>query len=326
MPPPLAAVGVDVGGTKCLGVVLDAGGAVTAEHRVPTPATAEGLLSAVIDVVARLVPDGQPGSVGVGLPGLVDRDGVLQFVPNLPGITDVPVRAALEARFPGASVRVDNDANCAAWAEHIDGAATGRDHAIMITLGTGIGGGIIIDGRLFRGAHGLAGELGHMVVDPHGPPCPCGQRGCWERFASGSGLGRLGREAAHAGRVPRVLELAGGDPENVRGEHVTAAAAEGDNAAAAVMADFAWWLGLGLANLANAFDPEIFVVGGGLVEAGPVLMDPLRAAFHQLLEADEHRPDIAVVPATLGEHAGAIGAARLAAGKNLRIDRKTPAE
>ena len=122
----------------------------------------------------------------------------------------------------------DNDANCAAWGEWVAGAARGVDDVMLVTLGTGIGGGIILGGRLYRGANGFAGEIGHMVVDPHGPPCPCGQRGCWERFASGSGLGWLAREAAHAGQAARVVELAGGDPESVRGEHVTQAAAEGD--------------------------------------------------------------------------------------------------
>src|SRR5205807_3790376 len=155
----------------------------------------------------------------------------------------------------------------------------------LVTLGTGIGGGIVADGRLYRGANGFAGEIGHMVVDPHGPLCPCGQRGCWERFASGSGLGRLGREAAMAGAAPRLVELAGGDAEAVRGEHVTEAAREGDGEARAVMERFAWWGALGLVNLVNAFDPALFVIGGGLVAAGDLLFDPLRSQFSELLDA-----------------------------------------
>jgi glucokinase len=182
----------------------------------------------------------------------------------------------------------------------------------MVTLGTGIGGGIVTEGVVYEGTNGYAGEIGHMVVDPHGPHCPCGKRGCWERFASGSGLGRLAREAAEAGRARRVVELAGGDPEAVRGEHVTRAATEGDVEARRVMADFAWWLALGLANLANIFDPDCFVLGGGLIEAGTVLMEPTRAAFGDLVEAVKHRPEIRILPAALGERAGAIGAALLA--------------
>jgi len=187
----------------------------------------------------------------------------------------------------------------------------------MVTLGTGIGGGIIAGGRLERGANGFAGEVGHMVVNPNGPPCPCGHRGCWERYASGSGLGRLAREAAHAGLAPRLVQLAGGDPEAVRGEHVTAAVTEGDPAAASILRDLAWWLALGLANLANIFDPELFVVGGGLVGLGDDLFAATADAFAGRVEAPGHRPPIPIVPAALGERAGAIGAAALAAGAVL---------
>jgi glucokinase len=186
----------------------------------------------------------------------------------------------------------------------------------MVTLGTGIGGGLVTDGLLVEGAHGFAGEFGHSVVDPYGPACPCGKRGCWERFASGSGLGRLGREAAQAGYAPRVVELAGGDPEAVRGEHVTAAAAEGDPGATQIIAQFAWWLALGLANLANIFDPGVIVLGGGLIESGGVLMTPTRAAFDELVEGKEYR-QMEILPAYLGERAGAVGAALVAASSSV---------
>ena len=145
---------------------------------------------------------------------------------------------------------VDNDATCATVAEWAFGAATGVTDAVMVTLGTGIGGGIIAGGHVVRGASGFGGEIGHMVVDPTGPVCPCGKRGCWERFASGSGLGRLAREAAHAGRLDEVVSLAGGDAESVRGEHVTTAAKAGDAGALAVLGELGWWLALGLSNLA----------------------------------------------------------------------------
>jgi len=128
-----------------------------------------------------------------------------------------------------------------------------------------------------------------MVVDPNGPPCPCGRRGCWERYASGSGLGRIAREAAHAGRAPGVVAAAGGDPEAVRGPHVTAAAADGDAGALAIMRDFAWWVALGVANLVNVLDPSIVVIGGGLAEAGDLLLEPVRAAYTDLVLAAEHR-------------------------------------
>jgi glucokinase len=311
--PTVLTIGVDVGGTKCLGVAVGADGVPRAQHRLPTPSDGPGLLDAVADVVTTLQEKvGTVEGVGVGVPGLVDRRGVLRFAPNIPGVTELAVGQALTERLGGARVQVDNDATCAGWAETVGGAATGCGNVLLVTLGTGIGGGLVVGGRLMRGANGFAGEIGHIVVDPHGPLCPCGQRGCWERYASGSGLGWMGREAAQAGQAGRVVELAGGDPEDVRGEHVTRAAAGGDAQAQAVMGRFAWWLALGLANLANVLDPERIVLGGGMVEAGEVLLRPTRDAFHGLVEAADHRPEINIVPAALGELAGAVGAALLA--------------
>ena len=305
-------IGVDLGGTKCLGVVVDEQVAIVDELRVPTPRGEDAIVDVLGDVAEQLRSrHSDVGGAGIGVPGLVDATGTLRFAPNLPGVVEVPLASSLAERL-GVPVVVENDASCAGWGEREAGAGRGRDHVLLVTLGTGIGGGIILGGRLYRGHHGFAGEIGHMVVDPHGPPCVCGQRGCWERFASGSGLGRLAREAAVGGRADRIVALAGGDPEDVKGEHVTAAAGEGDAEALAVMADFGRWVALGLANLANAFDPELFVLGGGLVEAGEVLLAPVRKAFAELLDGADHRPEIGIVAAELGEHAGAIGAALLA--------------
>lgn len=299
-------VGIDLGGTKCLAVAL-AGNRVVQEGRVATPAGGEAVLDAIADLAVEVAGVRPLAAVGVGVPGLVDRDGVLRFAPNLPGVTGLPVRAELERRL-GVPVRVDNDATCAAWAERVMGAATGLDDVVLITLGTGIGGGVITGGRLTRGANGFAGEVGHIVVDRDGPSCPCGQRGCWERFASGSGLARLARTAAAKGEADAVLELAGGDYDAILGEHVAAAAAAGDLQARALVAELGWWIGLGLANLANVLDPEAFIVGGGLVAMGDLLLEPVRVAFAELLQGRAWRPPIPVVPAALGPRAGAIGA------------------
>jgi glucokinase len=251
-----------------------------------------------------------PICVGVGIPGIVDPDGLLRFAPNLLGANGTQVREGLQDRLGDkALVHVDNDANCAAIGECTFGAGIGRSDVLFVTLGTGIGGGILAGGRLLRGAGNFAAEIGHMVVDPHGPPCGCGRRGCWERYASGSGLGRIARDAALAGQADRVRELAGGDPDDVRGEHVVRAAFEGDRNAAAILEEFAWWLALGLGNLANVLDPEMIVIGGGLVGAGEVLFAPLRTAFAEHLLAPAMRPAIEIVPAVLGERGGAIGAA-----------------
>jgi glucokinase len=304
-------LGLDVGGTKILGVVLDDAGTVVAEDRVPTPAGAAAILDAAAGLCLRLQELAGPATgVGIGTAGLVDRGGVVRVSPNLPGVSYEPFADGLAGRL-GVEVAADNDATCAAWGEFRLGAARGTRDAVVLTLGTGIGGGLITNGALVRGASGFAGEPGHMVVDPNGPPCPCGRRGCWERYGSGSGLGKLAREAAVAGLATRVVELAGGDPEDVRGEHVTAAAAEGDEQALAVMERFGWWIALGVANLVNVLDPEVVVLGGGLAAAGDLVLDPTRVAFGNLVMAANHRPRVAILVTVLGPRAGAVGAALL---------------
>ncbi len=312
--------GFDVGGTKILGRVPDPADPRRAlvQHRRDTPrgapAVVDALAAAVADLDAQLAARGHQGlhGVGVGIAGLVDRRGVLQVAPNLPGIVGLDVGVAVAEATGLAAVTVDNDANCAAVAEHRLGAGVGHSDLVLVTLGTGIGGAVIIGDHLVRGASGFAGEPGHMVVDPNGPPCPCGQRGCWERFASGSGLGRLGREAAEAGTAPGLLSRVGGDPHAVRGEHVTEAAAQGDPGALEVLRQFAWWVALGIANLENLLDPELVIVGGGLAEAGELLLAPTREAHRTLALGPEHRVPARILGAALGPDAGSIGAALLA--------------
>ena len=305
------AIGLDLGGTKCLGLAVGPDGEVLAEHRVPTPSHGgEPLLDAMAAVardVAAAAGD-EPGSVGVGAPGLVDAAGVLRFAPNLRSAIGLPIADGLSRRL-GVPVQVDNDVTSAAFGEWTAGAAKGVDDVLLVALGTGIGGGLVVGGRLARGANGYAGEIGHMVVDPNGPPCPCGQRGCWERFASGSGLGRLAREAAEAGLAPEVVARAGGQADRVRGEHVTDAAEAGDEGAVAILCTFAWWLALGLANLTNVFDPARIVVGGGLVDDARLWLEPTREAYANLVLGASVRPAVPIVPAQLGARAGAVGAA-----------------
>ncbi len=307
----MISVGLDVGGTKVLGVAVDPArpGEIVAEGRVPTPDGGAGLVDTLLDLVDQLGP--RPTSIGVGVPGLVDRAGTLHMGPHLRRMHDVPL-ARLLADRSGLPTVVDNDANCHAEGELLGGAAAGAREALVVTLGTGIGAGIITGGRLLRGAHGFAGEPGHMIVDPNGPPCPCGKRGCWERFASGTGLGRLARDAASGGRLDAAVALAGGDPEAVRGEHVTASARAGDAESRVVLDAFAHWIALGLANLVNVLDPEIIVIGGGLVEAADLVLPEVRVRFAALVMAGEQRPVVPIVPAALGDRAGAIGAALLA--------------
>jgi len=307
----LRSIGLDVGGTKVYGVVIDPlePTVVLADERVPTPEGGDGLVDVLLDLARRLAADA--ACIGVGIPGLIDRDGTLHMGPHLRRMQDVPI-ARLLAEGSGLPATVDNDANCAAVAEQVAGAAAGIDNTLVVTLGTGIGAGIIAEGRLLHGASGFAGEPGHMVVDPNGPPCPCGKRGCWERYASGTGLGRLARDAAAAGRLDTAVALAGGDPEAVRGEHVTTSARAGDAESLAVLDDLSHWIALGLANLANILDPAIVVIGGGLVESADLFLPEVRRRFADLVMAGDRRPTLPIVPAELGERAGAIGAALVA--------------
>ena len=292
----MTTVGIDVGGTKVLGVVVDDRGTILAEHRVPTPQGGDEVIAAMVDVLAELRSSvGDVRALGAGVPGLVDRDGVLRFAPNLPGVRSLPVGARL-ASASGLPVRVDNDNTCALWGEHLVGAARDVSHAVLVGLGTGIGGGLLVDGALARGANGFAGEIGHMVVARGGIECVCGRRGCWERYASGSALGRLAREAG-------IGE---------RGEDITAAVHRGDAAALAVVDEFADWFSVGLVNLVHVLDVERCVIAGGVIEMGDVLIDAVRRAFAARLVAPELRPPVEIVGAELGERAGAIGAAMLA--------------
>lgn len=313
--------GFDLGGTKLLGLVVDpTEGEPLVVDKVATPAGPDAVVDAIVALGSELVRRteaagrGPVVAYGLGAPGLIDRSGTLRYGPNIPGVVDLAFGPVLTERL-GRPVIVDNDATCAAWAEHERGAARGANHSVTITLGTGIGAGITVKGEVLRGAHGFAGEAGHMVVDPSGPLCPCGRRGCWERYASGSGLGWLAREAAVAGVARQVVARAGGDPESVRGEHVTAAAAEGDQEALTVIRRFAWWVALGIANLVNVLDSEIVVIGGGLAEAGDLLLDPIRGAYAELVMGASRREHVPIVAAQLGEKAGAWGAALLASAR-----------
>ncbi|MGH9050292.1 MAG: ROK family protein [Acidimicrobiia bacterium] len=306
--------GIDLGGTNVRCGVVDSDGVIIAEQRAlndPGASWSE-LVGAMVGLVRALASDHpDAGTVGVGAAGLVTREGEVLYAPNIPGLRRAPLRAALtdELEMP---VFVDNDANVAAHGELVHGAARGARYALVITLGTGIGGGIIARERVIRGAHGFAAEIGHFQIDPDGPVCACGERGHWEAFASGSALGRMGRERAADGGIPAVVALAGGDAGAVTGVHVGDAAQAGDPDARALLSDYAVLVAVGLAGLTNIIDPDRIVISGGLVELGDTLFTPLRTAFADRIEGSEYRPRVEIVPAELGDRAGVIGAAALA--------------
>ena len=302
-----ATIGLDIGGTKALGVVLDADGTVLREARHGSPHMGfDALIATAATIVAELALGGAP--VGVGIAGLVDREGHMSYGPNLPLVRDAPVRTALE-KATGHAVIVDNDAGLAGLGELTYGAATGARHVLFVTLGTGIGGALLLDGRMYRGAHNFGAEIGHFTVDRDGPRCACGELGHWEAIASGTALGRMARELISRGGGAAIVAAAGSEPAAVTGMHVGEAAALGDPDAHHVLVEYADNVALGLAGLANVLDPECIVIAGGLVELGPLLFAPLRDAFGRHLEGVDYRPPVPILPAVLGERAGAVGAA-----------------
>ena len=311
----LPALGIDIGGTKVAGGVVAADGTVLATARRATPgASVPATEDAIVAVVEELADghDGDLVGVGVGAAGWFDRSGdTVLFSPHLAwrGST---LRADLAARLRQ-PVWVGNDADAAAWAEYRFGAARGAELALMVTLGTGIGGGIVLGGRLQRGAHGVAGEWGHMRVVPDGRLCACGNRGCWEQYVSGNALGQAARElaASSPATATHLLERADGRAEELTGEHVARAATAGDAAARELVTDVGAWLGQGIADLAAVLDPDVVVVGGSVSLLGELLLAPARERLDRALPGRGYRPGPRVVAAELGPQAGLVGAADL---------------
>jgi glucokinase len=315
LPPSALTVGVDIGGTKVLGGVVDGEGQVLTQARRDTPADdVSKTLDLIVEVVEELMAAHPIAGVGIGAAGWIDvsRSTVL-FAPNLAWRNE-PLRYLLTERL-GVTVTVENDGNAAAWAEFRFGAARAAETSMaLFTVGTGIGGGIVLAGELARGAHGMAAEMGHVRVVPDGLACGCGRRGCLEQYASGNALVRFarGRAAAEPDQARVLLELAGGEITAVTGPVVTRAARAGDPVARAAFTEIGTWLGAGLADFVQLLDPEVLVVGGGVIDAGELLIAPAIAAYEKELAARGSQPVAPVVAARLGNTAGVVGAADLA--------------
>jgi glucokinase len=304
-------IGVDVGGTKTAAIRLSGDGEILDRSTLPTGADDPAASLAAVGDAVENVMDGSVRAIGVGAAGLIDvRSGTIVFSPNFTW-RQVPIAARLSERF-GLPVTIDNDATAGAWAEARLGASRGSDESLFVGVGTGIGGGIVTGGRLLRGAHGFAGEIGHVIVVPDGPECGCGNRGCWEQVASGQALEREGARVIAEDPGSAFAALAEGDAAKVTGELVAAAARDGDPIAAGIVREIGRRLGEGIAGLVNVLDPDLVVVGGGVAEIGDPVFDPLREAYHDSVEGRRDRPDVPIVPAALGNDAGAIGAAMIA--------------
>ncbi|GGL04419.1 ROK family glucokinase [Planomonospora parontospora] len=307
-------IGVDIGGTKIAAGVVDDGGRIVAQSLRPTPADSpDRVADTIADAVAELAKDREIEAVGLGAAGFIDETrSLVRFAPNL-AWREEPLQKKVSGLI-GLPVVVENDANAMAWAEARFGAGRGESHVVCVTVGTGIGGGMVLDGALYRGRWGMGAEFGHMQVVPEGRLCGCGDLGCWEQYASGNALVAEARLIAEAdpARAARLLEIAGGTPADIEGPEVTDAAREGDPAALAAFSSMAEWLGQGLSDLAAVLDPGCFILGGGVSRAADLWIDQVRDSFGRNLTGRGHRPLADIRLAELGASAGLVGAADLA--------------
>lgn len=307
-----ATIGIDIGGTSVRAAVIDAEGEIRASLRDTTPHTERETEDILVNLITKLAATHEVSAVGLAVAGFVSADRRrVMFAPHLAWRdADVPQRISARVQLP---VVMDHDVNSAAWAEYQRGASSGAPIALLIALGTGIGAGLIIDGEIYRGAHGVAPELGHLTVVPNGRPCPCGKNGCWERYCSGTALAETAREKMTAGDAPVLRQLSGNDPGAITGTMVAIAATEGDPAALAAMDDLGHWLAVGLALVTDVLDPEVIVIGGGVASAAGMFLPLAVSEFAAQITGAGHRPVPRVELARFGDRAGILGAALLAA-------------
>ena len=309
------AIGVDVGGTKVLGGVVDSAGKILRTFRAETPPEGgDALNNTIAKVITELATTHDTSAVGISAAGLVSSDRATMLgAPNIKDWDGVNISKALK-QICNVNAIVENDANSAAWAERVYGAGRGGENVIMVTVGTGIGGAAIVDGNLLRGANGTGAEFGHMRVIPDGELCGCGIRGCFERYASGTAL--VTRTKAAIAKNPEagkdLLALGDGTIEGLIGNHITQAAKSGDPLSISALETTGDWLGAGIATLSMLFDPSIVVIGGGVGDAGELLLGPARRAMEREMPFFGKHPVPEIVLAKLGNDAGLVGVADLA--------------
>jgi len=308
-------VGIDIGGTKVLGGVVDQTGAVIRRARRDTPT--EGgvaLTQAIADVALELMNEEEIESVGVSVAAFISADRkTILATPNIKDWNGVNLDNELTTRI-GLPVVIENDANSAAWGEFKFGAARGKESILMLTVGTGIGGGIVINSNLLRGSFGIAAEIGHLRIVPNGLLCGCGAHGCFEQYGSGTALLRHAREAiaANPDRSRNILGRGDGTIEGVKGSAITEAARDGDELALSVFERTGDYIGAGIASLAVILDPEAVVIGGGVIDAGEILLNPIRTSMDKYMPFAGKHPHPQIIGAQLGNEAGLVGVADLA--------------
>jgi glucokinase len=313
----MASLGIDIGGTKVAAGVVDEFGDILFEMKEPTP---QGNAAQIDELVAKMYKackESYPiDAIGISAAGFVSSDRkTVAFSPNIPEWVEYPLANNISKLINGEKmVVVENDANCAGWAEYQFGAAKGKDDMIMLTLGTGLGGAIVSNGRLLRGHNGAAGELGHVRVVPHGQYCGCGLRGCWEQYVSGTAMMKHARSRVtiEPESAKLLLKLAENDINNITGELVTEAAHLGDELSIEMIKTVGGWVGEGLGAMVSALDPEVIIIGGGMVGAGELLLNSIKSSFRSHLFGRGHRSDPEVLYAKFGNNSGIIGAAGLA--------------
>lgn len=309
-------IGVDIGGTNVKIAIVDNKGHIAYSNSVPTGAemgyqyTISNIKSVIYTSLKETdITKEQIGGIGMGLPGQIDSDnGIVRLLPNIHGWVNVPLAQIMEQEF-GLKTKVDNDVRCATLGEYKYGAGKGYKNIICITVGTGIGSGIILNGQLIRGANMSAGEMGHMTLqDCHGPICGCGNTGCLEAYASGPSIVATAKKYTLGGKSSKFSELAANKP--ITSQIVAEAAKMGDNVARTIFRETGYWLGIALANVVNLLNPEVIIIGGGVAQAGDLLINPVKEVINKraLQVATEN---LKVLPAELGESAGVVGASLL---------------
>ena len=307
-----ATIGIDIGGTSVRAAVLDGAATIGASLRDTTPGTERDTEDLLVTLITKLAATQPVSAVGLAVAGFVSRDRQrVMFAPHL-AWRDAPVPQRISARV-GLPVVMDHDVNSAAWAEYRRGVSAGSSIALLIALGTGIGAGLVVGGEIYRGAYGVAPELGHLTVVPGGRPCACGKRGCWERYCSGTALAQIAQLQMVDHDAPVLRRLSGDDPATVTGTMVAVAATEGDPVALAAMDELGHWLAAGLSLVTDVLDPEVIVIGGGVSAAAGMFLPLAVSEFAGSITGAGHRPLPRVELARFGDRAGIIGAGLLAA-------------